>query len=271
LFHPCVQAYIWQRDLPLIKAMGATTLRIYGWAADADHTMFLDAVQAAGLKVLVTYYLGDATQHPVETQDQRNQLIIDFVAQVNRYRDHPAILMWSFGNELNGAWNGFAKQFSDSFGCWWQAGCAGYSDTNSDCHWQSSCMYYQLFSWINAACRAAKMVTTRPIISGFADVDYMVGPTPWLDKVARFNYLLPDMDAWAVQLYRGFTFGGYFGMYRGESQKPMLVTEFGVDAYNDACGWPERNQVSHAASKIDCCVCVASRARAYVLSLCMIS
>ena len=22
----------------------------------------------------------------------------------------------------------------------------------------------------------------------------------------------------------------------------MIVTEFGVDAYNDACGWPERNQ-----------------------------
>jgi hypothetical protein len=201
-------AYIWQRDLPLIKAMGATTIRIYGWKADADHTMFLDAVHAAGLKVLVTFYLGDAEQNPVFTQDQRNQLIIDFVHQVNLYRDHPGILMWSFGNELNGAWNGFAKEFSDAFGCWWQAGCAGYSDTNSDCHWQSTCMYYQMFSWINAACRAAKMVTTRPIISGFADVDYMVGPTPWLDKVARFNYVLPDMDAWAVQLYRGWSFGG---------------------------------------------------------------
>lgn len=235
-------AYIWQRDLPLIKAMGATTLRIYGWAANADHTAFLDAVHEAGLKVLVTYYLGDATQNPVSTVDQRNQILIDFVAQVHRYADHPAVLMWSFGNELNGAWNGFAKQFSDAFGCWWQAGCAGYSDTNSDCQWQSTCMYHQLFSWINAACRAAKIVTTRPIISGFADVDYMVGPTPWLDKVARFNYALVDMDAWAVQLYRGYSFGGYFGMYRGESSKPMIVTEFGVDAYNDACGWPERNQ-----------------------------
>jgi len=57
-------------------------------------------------------------------------------------------------------------------------------------------MYYHMFSWIDSACRAAKMVTTRPIISGFADVDYMVGPTPWLDKVARFDWVLPDMDAW---------------------------------------------------------------------------
>lgn len=30
-------------------------------------------------------------------------------------------------------------------------------------------------------------------------------------------------------------------MYRGESQKPMIVTEYGVDAYNDPCGWPENN------------------------------
>ena len=234
-------AWIWMRDLPLIKAMGATTLRIYGWKAQSDHTAFLDAVHAAGLKVLVTYYLGDAGESPVRSTYERNAIIQQFVAQVYRYRDHPAILMWSFGNELNGSWNKFVTQISDAFGCWWTAYCAGYTDTNSDCHWQSQCMYYQLFSFINAAAKAAKVVTTRPIISGFADVDYMVGPTPWLDKVARFDWLLPDVDAWAMQLYRGWTFGGYFWMYRGESPKPMIVTEFGVDAYNDPCGWPENN------------------------------
>ena len=234
-------AWIWLRDLPLIKAMGATTIRIYGWKSGADHTAFLDAVHAAGLKVLVTYYLGDAEESPVRSVQDRNRIIQQFVAQVYRYRDHPGILMWSFGNELNGSWNKFVTQISDAFGCWWTGFCAGYTDTNSDCHWQSQCMYYQLFSFINAAAKAAKVVTTRPIISGFADVDYMVGPTPWLDKVARFDWLLPDVDAWAMQLYRGYTFGGYFWMYRGESPKPMIVTEFGVDAYNDPCGWPENN------------------------------
>ena len=234
-------AWIWKRDLPLIKAMGATTIRIYGWKSWADHTAFLDAVHAAGLKVLVTYYLGDAEESPVRSVADRNRIIQQFVAQVHRYRDHPGILMWSFGNELNGSWNKFVTQISDAFGCWWTAFCAGYTDTNSDCHWQSQCMYFQLFSFINAAAKAAKIVTTRPIISGFADVDYMVGPTPWLDKVARFDWVLADVDAWAMQLYRGWTFGGYFWMYRGESQKPMIVTEFGVDAYNDPCGWPENN------------------------------
>jgi hypothetical protein len=231
--------YIWQRDLPLIKAMGSTTIRIYGWNNHIDHTHFLDAVHAAGLKILVTYYLGDAMENPVRTTDDRSKIIVDFVAQVARYADHPAILMWSFGNELNGSWNKFTQQISDAFGCWWSQYCAGYQDTNGDCQWQSTCMYTQLFSWINSAAKAAKMVTSRPIISGFADVDYMVGNNGMLDKVARFDWLLPDLAAWAMQLYRGGTFGGYFWMFRSESSKPMLVTEFGVDAYNDPCGWPQ--------------------------------
>src|ERR1700682_4589273 len=39
----------------------------------------------------------------------------------------------------------------------------------------------------------------------------LFSPTPELDKVARFDWVLPDIDAWAIQLYRGFSFGGYFG------------------------------------------------------------
>lgn len=193
---------------------GATVIRIYGWNNAHDHTLFLDACDSVGLKVLVTYYLGDAKQTPVWTVEQRNYHIQQFVEQVNKYRDHPAILMWSFGNELNGSWNGFMTDLSKAAGCWWQAGCAGYQDTNSDCHWQATCVYYQLFHWINSACKAAKVVAPdKPCISGMADVDFMVGPTPWLDKVARFNWILPDVDAWAIQLYRGYTFGGYFVCY----------------------------------------------------------
>lgn len=71
---------------------------------------------------------------------------------------------------------GFMTDMSKSSGCWWQAGCAGYQDTNSDCHWQAACVYYQLFHWINSACKAAKVVAPdKPCISGMADVDYMVG------------------------------------------------------------------------------------------------
>lgn len=34
-------SFIWLRDLPLIKAMGANILRIYGWREENDHSDFL--------------------------------------------------------------------------------------------------------------------------------------------------------------------------------------------------------------------------------------
>ena len=49
--HALVQAdysFIWLRDLPLIKAMGANIIRTYGWQTSNDHTAFLDAANANG-------------------------------------------------------------------------------------------------------------------------------------------------------------------------------------------------------------------------------
>jgi len=87
-------AYIWRRDLRLIKAMGANTLRIYGWNNTVDHSLFLDEVKAYGLKALITFYLGSATQHPVSTPEQRQGLVDDFGNQVKMYANHSAVLMW---------------------------------------------------------------------------------------------------------------------------------------------------------------------------------
>ena len=50
-------SFIWRRDLPLIKAMGANMVRVYGWSKTADHTAFLDAAHANGLKVMATFYM----------------------------------------------------------------------------------------------------------------------------------------------------------------------------------------------------------------------
>ena len=34
-------SFIWLRDLPLIKAMGANVLRVYGWLPQNDHSDFM--------------------------------------------------------------------------------------------------------------------------------------------------------------------------------------------------------------------------------------
>jgi hypothetical protein len=136
--------------------------------------------------VLVTHYLGTAEENPVYTPDQRWGVIGGFLEQVARYNNHPAILMWSFGNELNGPWNLFTTQLSWVNGCGWTGGCMNSRDPNSPCMWQvlyisipihiatltifscsmdpivnvmiahdcqAACLYTALFNFINDACR----------------------------------------------------------------------------------------------------------------------
>ncbi len=90
--------------------MGVNTLRIYSWGQTADHTAFLDTCEQYGLKVFVTHGIGWAKDNPVDTVAKQQAIIESFAEQVKRYGDHPAILMWSFGNELNGYWLGFLEQ-----------------------------------------------------------------------------------------------------------------------------------------------------------------
>ena len=224
--------------------MGATTIRIYGWNHTANHYAFLDEVAAHGLHVLITYYLGMASEFPVDTVENRERIIDGFADEVSKYADHPAVLMWSFGNELNGPWNGFIPQLNEAFGCGWNEGCLN-NPWGTDCVAPVNCVYTHLFSFINDAAHAAKNVSSRPITSGFADLDNFVSTpyqNPLYDKIPLFEHLLPDMDVWAMQLYRGRSFGSYFENFNAESTKPLLVTEYGVDAYNDPCGWEENSE-----------------------------
>ncbi|KAL1511667.1 hypothetical protein AB1Y20_004957 [Prymnesium parvum] len=242
-------SFIWLRDLPLIKAMGANVLRVYGWLLENDHSDFLDAVTANGLYLMATFYMGDATEAPVQTAAQRQKVISDFRNQVAQYSTHPALLIWSFGNELNGVWNGFLQQFSrsddmgpgsqgtrcawderydDLGGCWIHKG--KLPPPGSACYNSSGCVYSRLFSFINDAAVAAKEVADVLVVSAFADVDGLY------DKVARAGQFAQHLDAWTAQVYRGKSFGDFFQAMGNATDKPVLLTEYGVDAYHDACG-----------------------------------
>jgi len=242
-------SFIWLRDLPLIKAMGANVLRVYGWQPQNDHSDFLDAVWANGLYLMATFYMGDSSENPVQTQQQRDKVVSDFQRQVGQYSSHPSMLIWSFGNELNGVWNGFLQQLSkaedmgkgalgqtcawderydDLGGCWVHKGTA--PKKGSPCYDSSYCVYSRLFQLIDAAAAAAKEVADVLIVSAFADVDALY------DKIDRAGDLAPHLDAWTAQVYRGKSFGDFFEAMGNATSKPVLLTEYGVDAYHDECG-----------------------------------
>lgn len=80
-----------------LAGLGATTLRTYG----GDPGSLLDAAQKAGLKVIVGLWLGQPRlgadySDPAFVARQNDEI----TAIVTRYRDHPALLMWGIGNEI---------------------------------------------------------------------------------------------------------------------------------------------------------------------------
>ncbi|MFG1211766.1 glycoside hydrolase family 2 TIM barrel-domain containing protein [Xanthobacter flavus] len=82
---------------PDLKALGANTIRTYG----QEPGEILDAAQRAGLKVIVGFWLA----HPRLGFNYADRAAVTAQLEalrhmVERYRTHPALLMWGIGNEV---------------------------------------------------------------------------------------------------------------------------------------------------------------------------
>lgn len=86
-------------DGPLapLAGLGATTVRSYG----GDPGPLLDAAQKAGLMVIAGLWVGQPRQGADYGDSAfRSRQLAELEAIVRKYRDHPALLMWAIGNEV---------------------------------------------------------------------------------------------------------------------------------------------------------------------------
>ncbi|MCU0698931.1 MAG: hypothetical protein MUC96_20705 [Myxococcaceae bacterium] len=105
---------------------------------------------------------------------------------------HPAMLAWLVGNEWN--YNGLY---------------VGLSPTASR-------------DRLNAVMERIRAEDTRlPIVNVYGEV-------PSAEVIAA----MPRTDIWALNVYRGATFGNLFTTWASRSPKPMMLGEFGADAWN---------------------------------------
>lgn len=228
---------IYTRDLPLIRKMGANTIRLWGWNNAADHTAFLDAAYNQGVKpiyVIVSFWIGGGQN--LTDPATRERLVNDFQQMVARHKNHPAVLMWMVGNELNAPWM--------------------YGNTDA------------LFTLVNEMAKAAHAeegAAYHPVTTPLADVNLIT-------TIQLRDEIVPDLDAWSVQMYRGKSFGSFFQEYQASSDKPLLVSEYGIDAYDDTRAdeyenFGEAHQAVYAAAlwkEIEACtVCVGGSIMAY--------
>ena len=190
-------ADIYNRDLPILRKMGANTVRLWYWNNNADHADFLNKAYNDGKDpIYVIASFGISFDADISSPDIRNKIKSDFRKMVAKYKDNPAILMWIIGNELNA---------------------------------KGEYIYEDLFSLTNEMAKEAHIeegANYHPVAITMVDRNLT-------DVIKKYDPRMTSLDVWSVQLYRGKSFGNFFREYSNASSKPVVVLEFGIDSYDN--------------------------------------
>jgi hypothetical protein len=179
-------------DAALMQSLHINTVRVYlDPGLDAAGLSVLDALWARGIMVVLT------------VDNARNDLArVQQVVSV--YKDHPAVLLWSLGNEWNiNLYYGKAECNSPL---------AAAQCTES------------------AAQLVKSLDTNHPVSTNYGEIDINASGLHLADTQNYVNNVAPSVDVWSVNIFRAETFGTLFDQWRSISSKPMFLGEYGTDA-----------------------------------------
>ncbi len=198
-------------DLALMETLHANTIRVYDEinSDPAVTRQVLDECYRRGIMVIMTV----ATSR-TDLQAGRHLLV------VNRYKDHPAILLWALGNEwnLNRYYDGWTmSQAIDA------TRVAAAAMKQQDPSHPVSGSLGDRFSGVPPACDPQDPCCQPP------PADYAQTAIPFIVQAA------PEVDLWGINVYRGASFGNLFAQWQAAAPKtPMYLSEFGTDALKTA-------------------------------------
>jgi len=193
---------IYSRDLPLLKTMGCNVVRLYGWNKDADHEDFLNECRNNGIYVIVGFWINGGQD--LSNSTVRQKIKDDFVTMVRNNKNHPAVLFWSAGNEMNGDWM--------------------YGNSG---HW------YSLLDELAQVSHQEEGASYHPVTTANLEINY----------IAQRDPELTHLDLWMINAYRGDNFGDLFDKFATASQRPLVISEFGIDA------WDNRNSAEYESTQ----------------------
>ncbi|MBL7071402.1 MAG: hypothetical protein ISS26_04445 [Candidatus Omnitrophica bacterium] len=194
-----IDSGVYDRDFPLIVAMGCNTIRTWG-----DPPMaLLNKAEEYGLKVMACFWIDPYSDYadPV-TRGNIKSAFTDYIAL---RKDSPAVLMWGLGNENNykGGFNAAA--------------------------------YYSLANELAEIAYQQEGATYHPVF-------IVNGGLYWMgvDEAGAEDLQLNFLDAWGSNLYaqdyNQFNWldgvRDIFEVYRQKTVKPLVITEYGIDAFN---------------------------------------
>jgi len=192
------------KDLTLMQQMNVNTVRVYSdiHKKPAMTNQILDECYRRGIMVIMTI-----ASAKVDFDSKTYQTV------VNLYKNHPAILMWSIGNE----WN-----MNYYF---------GYSNID------------QAIAATNTAAQAVRVAdSNHPVSSVLADQFSAVPvvcpkdnpcchPSDGRNNVPAIVQRTSAIQLWGITLYRGTTFTNFFSQWKTATTKPFYVAEFGIDSF----------------------------------------
>jgi hypothetical protein len=189
------------RDMTLLRGMNVNTIRTWSQVPDAT---LLDACYNGGnqsIRVVMGYWV------PLDPGvDYSNPATIvsikaEFQSYVARFKHHPAVLAWGIGNENNLA---YAGDIADWYALADQLAQVAYLEEGAG---------YHPAMVVNGGMRH------------FADT-----------QLGSDDASLPFVDMWGHNAYPGENWRCYFDYYDRLSAKPLLLTEFGIDALDNRVG-----------------------------------
>ncbi len=206
----------WIADGKLMKEMGVNTIRIYqpGENPEAVKKVIRDLYELYGIRTILGHWLG-FWEYPCPFygdkvfQDKIKKEILDMV---NLYKDEPGILLWILGNENNYSCLGLVNKWSTEE-----------IDKEQDPQKQKAMRAKIYYSYVNDLARSIhKIDPNHPVALGNGE---LIG-------LEFANEFAPDTDLVACIIYRGKTFGNLFRSLKATFDKPVLLSEFGADAYD---------------------------------------
>jgi beta-glucuronidase len=198
-------------DFELLKEMGCNTIRIYH-PDNIKKEVLRDLYATYGIRVIMGNLLGaytvgsdaDWCTGTDYTDAQQKAKMMENVRQmVLEHKDEPYVLLWMLGNENDSAGN------------------AG----NSTCNNTNAAQQPEAYArFVNDVSRMIKEIDPNHPV-GVCNATFRL--------LTYFRDYAPDIDIMGMNAYTGpYGFGTLWNRIKATTDKPVLITEYGTDCYN---------------------------------------
>lgn len=215
----------WIADGKLMQEMGINTIRVYqpGENPESVKQVIRDLYGLYGIRTILGSWLG-FWEYPCPLYGDKSfqeKIKKEVSEMVSLYKDEPGVLLWILGNENN-------YSFSGQVNPWSSDEIDKEPDLAKQKQMRASCYY----AFVNTIAKEIhKIDPDHPVALGNGE---LIG----LDTASQ---VAKDVDLVACIIYRGKTFGNLFKSLKVTFDKPILISEFGADAYDAFLGKEDQN------------------------------